>query len=234
MNFIKTLLIDKKFRYPRIWSNRELAKFSDTFSGNIINVSGWKDEDKEGSEYKDYFPLKNTYTVSNFKPEARGYQGNIGEVYLDLESVLDEDLKHKFDVAFNHTVLEHVYDINMAVKNLCLLSKQFIVIVVPFIQEQHADYGDYWRFTPLAIRKLFEQNGKELIYINYNDSDKESIYIFAVAAGEGVEDTLKELVVNKDGNKINAIDQHMLGKRIIKNNIFSTISYYITNKFRKR
>jgi hypothetical protein len=41
------MFIDKKFRVPPIWSNRELARFADLFEGDI-DVSGWKDMDKEG------------------------------------------------------------------------------------------------------------------------------------------------------------------------------------------
>ena len=39
----------------RIWSNQELRKFSHLFRGKVINVSGWKDCDKEGHIYRDYF-----------------------------------------------------------------------------------------------------------------------------------------------------------------------------------
>ena len=62
------------------------------------------------------------------------------------------------------------------------MSKDIVIVVVPFLQEQHAEYGDYWRFTPLTLKKLFEQNSKELIYINYNDVPKQSIYILAIGS----------------------------------------------------
>ena len=42
-------------RLTRIWSNQELRKFSHLFRGKVINVSGWKDCDKEGHIYRDYF-----------------------------------------------------------------------------------------------------------------------------------------------------------------------------------
>lgn len=49
--------MDKKFRVPRVWSNRELEKFGHLFSGKGVNVSGWKDIDKEGKKYRDYFRI---------------------------------------------------------------------------------------------------------------------------------------------------------------------------------
>ena len=124
---INKVFIDKKFRAPRIWSNDELRKFSCLLAGRIINVSGWKDEDKEGGCYKEYFPLCDKYYLSNYKPEARGFQGIEGEIYIDLEKPLDNELKNKFDVVLNHTVLEHVFDVNYAFKNLCQLSSQYVV-----------------------------------------------------------------------------------------------------------
>ena len=81
------LCIDRKRRAPRIWSNKELSKFAGLFKGRVINVSGWKDEDKEGKRYKDYFSNALEYSISNIE----GYMGLSGldnELYLDLESEL--------------------------------------------------------------------------------------------------------------------------------------------------
>ena len=56
---------DPKYRRARIWSNKELKKIAPKFSGDVINVSGWVDEDKEGKIYREYFVNANTYTISN-------------------------------------------------------------------------------------------------------------------------------------------------------------------------
>ena len=37
----------------REWSNMELRKIAPTLTGDIINVSGWEDKDKEGGLYKE-------------------------------------------------------------------------------------------------------------------------------------------------------------------------------------
>ena len=92
------LPMDRKFRLPRVWSNRELKKFAHLFEGDVVNVSGWQDKDKEGDEYRNYFTKKRSYTITNYKTEARGFQGRVGEIFLDLEQDLPEDLKGKFDV----------------------------------------------------------------------------------------------------------------------------------------
>jgi len=192
--------IDKKFRCPRIWSNNELRKIAVFLDGDVINVSGWKDLDKEGGSYEAFFSNLNSYTVSNYKGDS-GFQGNIdNEIYVDLEQDLDEKYLSKFDVVFNHTTLEHVFDINKGFKNLCLLSKDILIIVVPFLQELHfgSAYKDYWRFTPYAIKKLFENNNFELIYINSNNKKNESTYIFAVGSKNHSKWKGKIDYINKD------------------------------------
>ena len=173
---------EKKFRAARIWSNVELKKISKLFAGDIINVSGWKDEDKQGGVYREYFSNAASYTVSNFGGE-RGYQGN--EIYIDLEAELPTELCAKYDVVFNHTTLEHVFNMQIAFKNLCEMSKDVVIIVVPFMQEMHFienSFKDYWRFTPYAITSLFESNGMKTVYMAGDTSKDHSIYLLAVGS----------------------------------------------------
>lgn len=214
--------MDIKFRIPRVWSNNELKKFAHLFSGKICNVSGWKDIDKQGKKYKDYFTNLDEYWITNFKSDARGFQGDTkNEIFLDLEKDLDKNLIEKFDVTFNHTVLEHIFNINKAFSNLCKMSKDIVIVIVPFLQEQHAIYGDYWRFTPLAIKKMFEQNNLEMIYVNFNDAKHASIYIFAI--GSKNPNKHKEISNHRD-NKLKDINNNfMLGTKAYKNNFFSKL-----------
>lgn len=215
------LIMDKKFRVPRVWSNRELEKFAHLFSGKAVNVSGWKDIDKEGKKYRDYFSNISEYWITNYKSEARGFQGDQeNEIFLNLEEDLDESMYEKFDVVFNHTVLEHIFKVNKAFENLCKLSNDIVIVVVPFLQEQHAEYGDFWRFTPLAMEKLFQQNNMYMLYINYNDVKNASIYIFAI----GCKQQNKWDAIKTDyDNKLANIKDLMIGTKIIKNSLISKI-----------
>ncbi|MFQ6049622.1 MAG: hypothetical protein ACE5J0_01100 [Candidatus Paceibacterales bacterium] len=150
----------------RVWSNQELKKFAHFFSGDVVNVSGWDDRDKEGEKYTNYFKRKKSYTITNYKGE-RGISNLPNEIYLDLEQPLPKELERKFDVVFNHTTLEHVFDIFTAFKNICLLSRDIVVVVFPFIEEVHEapnSFGDYWRPTHLAIERLFQKNGFTVLY----------------------------------------------------------------------
>ena len=125
---IYNFFVDSKFRKPRIWSNKELIKFKDFFYGDALNVSGWQDLDKEGSTYRNkYFVNCDNYYISNFKSSDRGYQGNLrNEFFLDLESNLPKELLFKFNIVFNHTTLEHVFNFKKAFENICNLSNDLL------------------------------------------------------------------------------------------------------------
>jgi len=179
---LPSFFLDRKYRLSRIWSNRELKEFSSLFSGDIVNVSAWTDIDKEGKHYRDYFKNAASYTITNYKTEAKGFQNNKNEIFLDLEDELPKELVEKFDVAFNHTVLEHIYEVHTAFKNLCLMSRDIVVLVVPFLQQMHGYYGDYWRFTPQTIKKMFEANSMSLLYLSFNNHKNSSVYIFSIAS----------------------------------------------------
>ena len=176
------LFLDRKSKLPRFWSNRELERFASLFAGDVVNVSAWQDQDKEGRRYRDYFANARSYSLTNYEAEARGFQNAPGEIFLDLEKALPEDLRGRFDVVFNHTVLEHVYEVRTAFRNLCALSRDAVVLVVPFLQPMHGHYGDFWRFTPLTLKRLFEDEGFALLYSSFNSHRAAAVYLFAIAS----------------------------------------------------
>jgi hypothetical protein len=197
--------MDRKFRIPRIWSNDELKKFSPLFTGDVVNVSAWQDLDKEGLRYRDYFKNASSYSITNYKSEARGFQGFDNEIFLDLTSDLPQDLTQKFNVVFNHTVLEHVYHVHKAFSNLCLMSKDIVIIVVPFLQEMHGEYGDYWRFTPSAVKNMFEENGLKVLYSSFNSHPETSVYLFFIGSKNA------ERWKDKIGNDFSYLDPNNSG-----------------------
>ncbi|WP_297107217.1 hypothetical protein [uncultured Devosia sp.] len=174
-------LQDHRFRLPRLWSNDVLRKLGPLFEGDMINVSGWLDEDKQGGHYRDYFPNVRRYDVSNYGGE-RG-EGVPGEVRLDLEADLPQTLHQAYDVVLNHTTLEHVFDVFAATRNLCAMSRDTVVVVVPFLQEQHTteSFSDFWRFTPLGLERLFRHHGLEPVLTTSNHGRGEAIYHLCVA-----------------------------------------------------
>jgi len=177
--------IDRRFRLARIWSNRELAKIDHLFHGTVVNVSAGEDIDKEGRHYSDYFPNKSEYWMTNYAPGAhRGFTGRTNELLFDLTGDVPSELHSRFDVVFNHTTLEHVFEINKAFDNLCQVSRDIVIVVVPFCQVQHetSGYEDFWRISPKCLRKLFQRNGMEVIYEAANDDFNAAVYLFFVAS----------------------------------------------------
>lgn len=177
-------LPERQFRLPRIWSNQCLRKIAPLFSGEIINVSGWDDRDKEGGHYQNYFNA-NGYYLSNFTGE-RGMEdaGKVTDYVIDLVRLPPSDLVGRFDVVFNHTTLEHIFDVEKAFHTLCALSRDVVIIVVPFAQAEHftASYGDYWRFTPMGMRELFQRQGLEVIFEAANQDQNAGNYLFFVGS----------------------------------------------------
>ena len=193
-------LVNKNLVNPRIFSNFMLRKYVDFFEGSVINVSGWDDRDCEGGFYKNYFKKRASYAVSNAPEEDKGF-GSIKttdteEIEIDLMKPISESYKNKFDIVFNHTTLEHILDAQMAFKNICDLSRDAVIIIVPAIQNIHIKgYGDYWRITTLGVAKMLQKNGFEPLVIKANDQPFAPVYCFAI----GVRDIKKyENKIQKD------------------------------------
>ncbi|MDI6448177.1 hypothetical protein [Anaerobaca lacustris] len=160
-----------------------MAKLGPLFSGDIVNVSAWDDRDKESGYYKDYFANAASYSYTNYGG-YRGFQGRPNEYALDLTGEVPDELKQRFDVVFNHTTLEHIFDVRKAFANLCELSRDIVIVVVPFAQVQHEseDWKDYWRFTPTCLRGLCEENGLTVIYEAQSPHRNSAVYLLSVAS----------------------------------------------------
>lgn len=181
----KNTPVDRRFRLARQWSNRELNKIAHLFYGDVVNVSAGENIDKEGRTYDSYFVNARTFYLTNYAPGTfRGFQGRENEYLVDLTKELPAELERRFDVAFNHTVLEHIFDVRTAFRNLCNLSRDVVIVVVPFAQQQHdtQGYQDYWRFAPNSLRQLFRENGFEVIYESCNHDADAAVYLFFVAS----------------------------------------------------
>ena len=173
--------INRREFNARNWSNDELRKFAHLFSGNIINVSAGEDRDKEGNFYKNYFKNSNAYTVSNYKKLSND------DIELDLNIPIckDHNMRARFDVVFSHTVLEHVYNVQTAIQNLCVLSNDIVITVVPFLQTFHHEediYHDFWRISPYALIQIFNENSFKTVYISWNKDPLGNIYLFHIAS----------------------------------------------------
>ena len=175
--------LNKSLVQPRQFSNVILRHYAPAFTGDVINVSGWRDEDQAGFLYRSYFTAATSYVVSNSGEPVKGIGSHADEFEIDLSVPIAADLKNRYDVVFNHTTLEHVFEIKTAFKNLCEMSRDAIILVVPVLQQIHFSegYGDYNRLTTMGIVKSFEENGFETIVLQTNEQEFAPIYCVAIA-----------------------------------------------------
>ncbi|MEM7558173.1 MAG: hypothetical protein AAF394_03545 [Planctomycetota bacterium] len=176
---------DRRFRTARIWSNDELRKMGHLFHGDVVNVSAGENVDKEGSTYDAYFPNADEFFLTNYSPGAfRGYEGRENEFLVDLEGDLPEELHERFDVVFNHTTLEHVFHVHKAFANLADMSRDLVIIVVPFAQIEHYNdgYKDYFRHTPQGMRRFYAEHGMEVIYESESPHENAAVYLYFVGS----------------------------------------------------
>ncbi len=176
---------ERRFRLARIWSNQQLKRIDHLFTGSVVNVSAGEDLDKEGQHYADYFPNKEEYWLTNYAPGAhRGFEGRANEIMFDLTQPIPSGLVDRFDVVFNHTTLEHVFEVTTAFSNLCRASRDIVIVVVPFCQVQHetSGYQDYWRISPTCLRHMFERNGMQVVYEAANNDFNAAVYLFFVGS----------------------------------------------------
>lgn len=180
-------ILNKNVIRPREFSNDILRYYAPLFDGSIINVSGWKDGDFENGLYVNYFPRAVSYHVSNAPTSSKGIGSLESEIGIDLSKPIPESLHKNFDVVFNHTTLEHIFALEIAFKNLCDLSREVVILVVPTLQQIHFNkgYGDYNRLTPMGIVKYFEQNNFETLVLQSNEQQFSPLYCFAIAARKG-------------------------------------------------
>ena len=175
-------ILNKREHNPRWWSNDELKLFSDYYSGDVLNVSAGADKDKDGSCYREYFKKAKSYTITNYVLEdVDGYD----QIELDLEKELNPQLKNQYELVFNHTILEHIYDTKAAISNMCSMSNDTVISVVPWMQPYHHvenQYKDWWRFSPFSLVQLFNEEGFKTLYINWNKDPFGYIYIFHIAS----------------------------------------------------
>lgn len=168
----------------RQWSNDQMRLVAPRLRGcrSIVNVSGWRDADKEGGFYREYFPWATRYELTNHpKDLKKGVETGAG-IPLDLDEGMPDGLAGTFDLAINHTVLEHVRHPWRAFASICSLASRAVLTVVPFKQALHfepGNFGDYHRFTPLAMRDLHTANGMTVVYEACSRPGN-SVYLFYI------------------------------------------------------
>ena len=136
---------------------------------SVLNVGAIPEhKDKEGGKYRDYFPDAAWYTLDFRKRENDPHHYTV-----DLHDVSSID--QRFDLILNISTLEHVKNPFVVVDNLrgLLNPRGYMFIAVPWRYKLHGlGYGDYWRFTHMAIRELHKGMEEIMLELSPKDTDQ--------------------------------------------------------------
>ena len=127
--------------------NRFLKSISPDYKNLDILEIGSGDTNKNQSA-EQIFPNAKVFVQTDVN-------NSYGHKHLDITSAIQ--IEEKFDLVLCTNVLEHIFDIKPAIKNLSYLLKEkgHLVVSVPFIYPLHDEPEDFWRFTEHALKKLF-------------------------------------------------------------------------------
>ena len=151
--FINPFYITRKALY------RKVKSYSHHIEGNVLDV---------GCGCKPYQKLFNyeKYIGIDITNESHDHAGEDVDVYYDGTAIpFGNDF---FDSAVCFEVLEHVKEPDALIKEIFRVTKPGgkILLTTPFIWDIHESPNDYWRYTPFALKHLFESNG--FIVVNYD------------------------------------------------------------------
>ena len=154
MNYIKLLFSNNSIL--RVLQKNEFKKYK--LSGRCLEF-GANHKIQRNFLYKDSKEYKVFY--SNIDNKNKSF------IKIDLIKKLVHKKKYKNIIIFN--VLEHLSEVNIALKNLNLLldSKGKILGSTPFLYRVHGAPNDYNRFTKSYLQKILKE--KKFINIKINE-----------------------------------------------------------------
>lgn len=124
-------------------------------TGNILEVGSKRYKDHATIMLRERFGAVGKYLGCDLESgENVDKKVDLAAPFSEIENELGEN---QFKTIFCISVLEHVPNIFQMAQNLIKLMAPsgVIFISVPFVFRIHGYPGDYWRFTPQAIKYLF-------------------------------------------------------------------------------
>ena len=144
---------------------RRVCKENIRLFSEIINLSGGKvldvgiAGDPPPGENFPVFGGKNIY-------ETIDVDGRYNPTYVaDLCGTDFPD--NNYDLVIVSNVLEHVWNYKAALAETYRITKTWAIVDCPFTYPYHAedDFGDWWRFTYAALKRLCEEAGFEVVNV---------------------------------------------------------------------
>jgi len=132
----------------RTWSDRVAAEvLGDVSRTRILEIgSGRQDLGADAYLLRPVLGGAAEFVQSDVNPDF-GYR---------LVDVTDMDFDQEFDAILCMYVLEHVFDVGAAVRNMrkALRPGGTLLVAVPHIYPYHDEPIDFWRFTEYSLRQL--------------------------------------------------------------------------------
>lgn len=124
--------------------------------------------------YEKLFTYK-TYTGCDIHVSGHPDNDKKADVYYDGHTIPFET--ERFDTILSTQVLEHVEELDEIFRELVRVLKKdgIMILTIPFCFEEHEKPYDFRRFTSFGIKRLFENNGIELLEIRKSTNYKTAI-----------------------------------------------------------
>lgn len=133
----------------------EIIKYKQLMTGRVLDF---------GCGQKPYEQLFNASQYIGLEYDCEiSRMGNKADAFYDGKTFPFED--NSFDNAISTQVLEHVPNPYECMNEVARVLKPggYLMLSVPFLQEQHGAPYDFQRFTEFGIRTMFENTGFEII-----------------------------------------------------------------------
>lgn len=115
--------------------------------------------------YRDRFKHVEDYVGLDFDNPGHDHKNENVDVFYDGKRIPFTD--SYFDAVLSCEVFEHVFDLEASLKELNRVMKASgkMLVTCPFVWHLHEEPNDFARYTPHALRYLFERNGFEILKI---------------------------------------------------------------------
>jgi len=121
-----------------------------------------------GKEYCEELLLEHFGSTSVDSLDASNYEN--ATIISDLNKPVDKKLHHKFDTIFDGGCLEHIFNINQALKNVSKMCKEGGQIIHVLPTNNQCGHG-FWQFSPEVFFSLYsEKNGYKNTEIYLGDT----------------------------------------------------------------
>jgi hypothetical protein len=133
-----------------------IRSLSSRMQGPVLEIGSKRyGEPPISYDYRTLLPAGVPYTGIDAEP-GLGVD-RVVDMTADLPALREQLGDGQFNTIICLSVMEHVQDLISFTKNVDTLlgSGGMLILSVPFSWEIHAYPGDYWRFTPEAVRYLF-------------------------------------------------------------------------------